>query len=691
VLSPELTVTLWTSRSAAGLHTLATLELILSADAQRAVVLHKEAKALNSTQIPPLAKLHIDGHNCGGLGDLYYVSAVITKQLVDSDLDSTVLLKGLTTLITLTSDSGLHHEAERMLQLALSIASSRDDLQHELFALLFRASVMTPAVYESMKHLKETRDLLNNRVTHLLGRLQNHSTTTFQLVALDEFVLSPTFYFVYQGYNDKKLLASLHKAYALAYSALGETSISPLQSRSPSPNHQTSRYYQNHARVRVGFVSAHFRRHSICKLYCGIISNLDKNRFDVFVFSALQETHEDDHTRKLASATNFVRIGKTLIQNRFEVLTREIDVLVYLDVGMDPATVVWAAARLAPTQVLTWGHPTTTGLETIDYFLSSDVYHTRNGTGVESLGGDSEDTSEESMFAEQLVRLDALGIYFQRPRLGQVKLPPFNASERATMRDLFTKEESGSLTRKWAYAMSVRPDSYYEAIGKTITVTTPSYDDLKWNMKILIEEKRDGAKVVLCPQHLPKFHPRFDLVLRGILESVPQALLVIIGQEKKKQWIKTLTSRWRRTIGNSLMRRIVWLDSVNPDEYVSLLSIGDIMLDPFPFGGGVTTMEAIAVCTPVVTAPRLQTVPALARGMISNLNLPNDLAATFLIADSVDDYVRKATLILNGDERGTSASLTALRIEICRHSHKLFEDKASVFEWELFLSNAASY
>jgi hypothetical protein len=46
-----------------------------------------------------------------------------------------------------------------------------------------------------------------------------------------------------------------------------------------------------------------------------------------------------------------------------------------------------------------------------------------------------------------------------------------------------------------------------------------------------------------------------------------------------------------------------------------ILPAGRVMLDPFPFGGGVTALEAFAVCTPVVTMPGAQTVPELAAGV----------------------------------------------------------------------------
>ena len=47
----------------------------------------------------------------------------------------------------------------------------------------------------------------------------------------------------------------------------------------------------------------------------------------------------------------------------------------------------------------------------------------------------------------------------------------------------------------------------------------------------------------------------------------------------------------------------------------------DAALDPFPFGGGVTTLEAFSVCRLAVTAPSLQSVVALAAGFYRRLNI----------------------------------------------------------------------
>ena len=73
------------------------------------------------------------------------------------------------------------------------------------------------------------------------------------------------------------------------------------------------------------------------------------------------------------------------------------------------------------------------------------------------------------------------------------------------------------------------------------------------------------------------------------------------------------------------------------DKFFGLLRASTLLLDPFPFGGGVTTLEAFSVCRLVVTAPALQSVVALAAGFYRRLGV-----ADAPIVDSVDAYVERA-------------------------------------------------
>ena len=68
--------------------------------------------------------------------------------------------------------------------------------------------------------------------------------------------------------------------------------------------------------------------------------------------------------------------------------------LVYLDVGLDASTGALAALRLAPIQAACCGHPVTTGLDSIDHFLSGKLL---------------EPPGAQVQYREKLVRLAGLG------------------------------------------------------------------------------------------------------------------------------------------------------------------------------------------------------------------------------------------------------------------------------------------
>ena len=110
-----------------------------------------------------------------------------------------------------------------------------------------------------------------------------------------------------------------------------------------------------------------------------MIKGLDREQFEVVVFSS---TKKDEWTKGLADATDFHHLPTgMLISNRELVLQQNLDVLVFPDIGMDTKTAMWGGARLAPVQICFWGHPTTTGMHSMDYFVTSDSFEPNDAQG----------------------------------------------------------------------------------------------------------------------------------------------------------------------------------------------------------------------------------------------------------------------------------------------------------------------
>ena len=121
------------------------------------------------------------------------------------------------------------------------------------------------------------------------------------------------------------------------------------------------------SRRRIGFVSAHFRAHTVERLFSGWLASLDRDLFDIQLISTAGAG--DARTAELASTVDGMHsapMGLAELARHVHALAA--DIIVYPDIGMDPRTQVLAALPLATRQAMSWGHPVTSGLPTIDAF-----------------------------------------------------------------------------------------------------------------------------------------------------------------------------------------------------------------------------------------------------------------------------------------------------------------------------------
>lgn len=139
-----------------------------------------------------------------------------------------------------------------------------------------------------------------------------------------------------------------------------------------------------------------------------------------------------------------------------------------------------------------------------------------------------------------------------------------------------------------------------------------------------------------------------------------------------------LCSTWSpRSLGSSFSQ-VFFLPSLPPPEYQLLLNMSLLLLDPFPFGGGVTSLEAFAYCKPVVTLPSLQTVPRLTGGMLQSIGA-RDLIATS--EQTMVDLVAK--VVRNSTWRAVLESAICAAVE---KGGGLYESPQAVEEWATWLA-----
>jgi protein O-GlcNAc transferase len=198
------------------------------------------------------------------------------------------------------------------------------------------------------------------------------------------------FFLAYQGRDDKPLQARYGGMVAgimgAAYPQWANAPAVP----PPAPDEP----------IRLAIVSGHLRAHSVLKIpIWGWVSLMDRRRFRLSAYH-LSPHHDGETARVRRAFARFVQ-GPLPLERWCETIRADAPHLViFPEIGMDEMTPRLAGLRLAPVQAASWGHPTTSGFPTIDYFLSSELM---------------EPPEADAHYTEKLVRLPNLGIAYVPP------------------------------------------------------------------------------------------------------------------------------------------------------------------------------------------------------------------------------------------------------------------------------------
>ena len=402
----------------------------------------------------------------------------------------------------------------------------------------FRKAICLPAIMESHAAIAETRE----RLARELDELEDASGVIHD--PLREVNVS-NFYLAYHGYNERDLQARLAGLFRAKTPMLSYT----------APHIGRSR----NGKIRVGVCSRHWGAHTIGVLFAELFARLDPREFEVTCFHT--------GTNSAAMSPEFKHYGHQMAQipldlqgARSVIAGCELDALIYPDIGMEPFTYFLAFSRLASKQVVTWGHPLTTGIPTIDCFLSAS---------------DLEVEGAENHYSEKLVKLAHLNAYYRRP----------------TVDARYNREYFGLSPARTLY---------------------------------------------VC--HTTMLRERFT-------RTLPECT-----------------------------GRVKFLRRLSHAEYLGLLAITDVMLDPPHFGGGSTSLQALSFGTPIVTIPS-----HFARGRITAACY-NAMGTQELVVKDTAHYVELVSA-LGADP----AKRARMRSELTKRSAVLYQSEAAVADLACFL------
>lgn len=161
-------------------------------------------------------------------------------------------------------------------------------------------------------------------------------------------------------------------------------------------------------KIHVVFVSTFLYGHSIFKTHSRFITHLNRNRF--FVTTLFTGNIQDESLKIVMQGTDsFQNVGQNSPRLIAAILAANPDVLIYTDLGMDPMLNLVSALRLAPVQCNAGGHPVTSGLASMDYFLTSDAMEVSHA---------------QEHYSETLIRLPNLAHCYPTPQSQWAIAPP---------------------------------------------------------------------------------------------------------------------------------------------------------------------------------------------------------------------------------------------------------------------------
>lgn len=460
-------------------------------------------------------------------------------------------------------------------------------------------AIQLPVVYQNIEEIEIWRNRYRTELSKVLEEAKTQGLTLKNPV----FDVSQLYFFLtYQGKNDKPFQEIMAQMFyhAPVYRA------PEIRKTTPPFNQQK----QPLRKLRVGFLSRFLRpTHTIGKLWGPLLMALPSEHYETFLLGIEDETLRHQHWFSNSPSTSqqtYVPLTLDDIPAACQtVQSHQLDLILYCDIGMEPTAYFMAFSRLAPVQCVTWGHPVTTGLPAMDYFLSSQHLE--------------KPKAQENCYTETLIQFPHVNVYYQKP---QIQTPK-------------TRQELGLNKEKTLY---------------------------------------------VCAQSLYKFHPDFDEVLKGILERDANGEIILINAEQTHV-VSDLRKRWATTVG-SVQQRIQLINSLKYDEYLNLMNLADITLDPFPFGGGNTQLESFAFGTPVITKPD-DYLKGRITGALYHQMAELEPEVLFCLATTSEEYIEKALYLGQHPEFRQQ-----LRQKILNTHPAIFENKAVIQEFDEFCQEA---
>lgn len=349
--------------------------------------------------------------------------------------------------------------------------------------------------------------------------------------------------------------------------------------------------WQPNPKPRIGIFSLFLRKHSVMD-FLGrsterLLSSPDFESYLFYYFDPHNNKRDQVSEKMMALADQAISLSNSAFEAAHQMLRYNLDILIFLDIGMDAYSYTLAVNRLARFQLALLGHPVTTGLTSIDYYISAEPL---------------EVPESQQNYTESLVCLPGLPNY-------------------------------------------PRPDKAEPSVSRA-SLGLPS------------------GNLYFCPMTIFKLSPSCEEALAEILKRDPEGKILLLAYKKQAhlRLQARFAERWPE-----LSARLYFLPWSRREVFFQRLQAVDLILDTFPFAGGNTSYQALALGRPVLTLQQNLMKGRWTQALYQQMQAP--LLLEELVAHSPEDYVDKAVGLAQNKALQTELSQTILA-----HNQALFDD-----------------
>ena len=243
-------------------------------------------------------------------------------------------------------------------------------------------SLMTrvPIAPESIIEAKKTRRIFLTELMQLDDWLSKNGVADYWKYIGQGLT---NFYSTYHHLDDKNLLEK--------YGRVCRMLMAPLQEKLTLKKNVCSQA------IRIGVVSGHIRDHAIWRDKIKGLYLFKPDEFEIYTFVFGLEGGVEKALAK-ENSSKYYSVSHNFSEAVQKIQESELDVIYFPEVGIVSEVYKLACLRLAPIQVASWGNPLTTGLSSIDYFVSSHFF---------------ESNESEGCYSEDIIYLNAFPTYYE--------------------------------------------------------------------------------------------------------------------------------------------------------------------------------------------------------------------------------------------------------------------------------------